>query len=29
MTEHLPKGAIGAMKRVMAKFGFKFYSGLN
>ena len=26
MTEHLPKGAIDVMKRVMAKFGFKFYS---
>ena len=29
MTEHLPKGAIDAMKRVMTKFGFKFYSGPN
>lgn len=29
MTEHLPKGVIDAMKRVMTKFGFKFYSGLN
>ena len=26
MTEHFPKGAIDAMKRVMVKFGFKFYS---
>lgn len=26
MTEHLPKDAIDAMKRVMMKFGFKFYS---
>lgn len=26
MTEHLPKGVIAAMKRLMSKFGFTFYS---
>lgn len=26
MTEHLPKGVIDAMKHMMAKFGFQFYS---